>query len=313
MKPLFNRRGGLDALVSEIADRARSLPPRGRVASYIPALASVDAGKFGIAVATLDGHVATAGDAAESFSIQSISKLFSLALACKTIGNDLWSRVGRTPSANQFNSLIELEMESGKPRNPFVNAGALVVADCLGSRFVQMERSVVQLLREQSGNMAIDYDRAVARSELSVAHRNMAAAYLMKSLGNFVNPVEEVLKAYCAQCAICCSCIDLARAALFLTNHGICPSSGQTILSPVESHQLCALMMSSGTYEASGETSFTVGLPVKSGVGGGLLGVIPGYGAICVWSPALDKSGTSVAGLEALQFFVAQTQCSVFL
>lgn len=313
MKPSLPRQADLGLLLPQIMKSVKSRPQRGHVASYIPALAAIDAGKFGLAVATLDGHVASTGDAGEPFSIQSISKLFSLVLACKTIGADLWNRVGRMPSSNQFNSLIELELQCGKPRNPFVNAGALVVSDCLVSRFVQMESAVVHLIRELTGNQAIDYDRSVAASELAVAHRNMAAAYLMKSFGNFANPVDAVLKAYCAQCAIQCSCMDLARGALFLANRGICPTVRRTIISPTECHQVCSLMMSSGTYEASGETAFVVGLPVKSGVGGGLLGVIPGYGAICAWSPALDQSGTSVAGLDALQQFVAQTDCSVFL
>lgn len=303
----------LDTLVERIARQLARQPSEGKVADYIPALANVAADRFGIAVATLDGHVAVAGDATEGFSIQSISKVFALTLACKTLGADLWKRVGRTPSANQFNSLIELELEHGKPRNPFVNAGALVVADALSTRFVQMEAAVVHMVRQLAGNPRIDYDRDVAESELRVAHRNLAAAHLIKSLGNFDNPVAEVVKAYCAQCAIRCSCADLATAMLFLANRGACPRSGLQILSPVESHQICALMMSSGTYEASGETSFVLGLPVKSGVGGGLVGVIPGQGAISAWSPLLDGSGTSIKAMEALRLFVSATDCSVFL
>lgn len=222
MKPTPLPQTELDSLLHQIHINVNSVPRRGQVATYIPALASVDANKFGLAVATLDGDVSSVGDAAEPFSVQSISKLFALVLACKTIGADLWKRVGRMPSSNQFNSLIELELESGKPRNPFVNAGALVVSDCLGSRFVQMESAVVHLIRELTGNPKIDYDRAVAASELAVAHRNMAAAYLMKSFNNFANPVDQILKAYCAQCAIRSSCIDLARGALFLANRGVC-------------------------------------------------------------------------------------------
>jgi len=298
--------------LDRIAVQARPLAKHGRVASYIPALERIDPGKFGLAVATLDGAVHETGDSTEPFSIQSISKVFSLVLAYRLVGNDLWERVGRLPSSNQFNSLVELELGDGKPRNPFLNPGALVVADVLSSRHTQMERAIVQLLRDLAGNPGIDYDLAVAAGEFAYAHRNKAAAHLMKSFGNFKNPVDDVVAAYCAQCAIACSCRDLALASLFLADAGGRRGAGAAVLEPRQAQQICALMMSSGTYEASGETAFSIGLPIKSGVGGGVLAVIPRFGAVCAWSPPLDEAGTSAAGLKAVELFAVQMGKTVF-
>lgn len=298
--------------LERIAGKVRPLAKQGRVASYIPALQRVDPAKLGLAVATLDGNVHEVGDSAQPFSIQSISKVFSLVLAYKLVGDDLWGRVGRLPSSNQFNSLVELELGDGKPRNPFLNPGALVVADCLASRHTQMEMAVVQLLRELTGNQDIDYDLSVAAGEFSCAHRNKAAAHLMKSFGNFKNPVDHVVSAYCAQCAIACSCRDLALASLFLAEAGNSRRQSKQVLRPRQAQQICALMMSSGTYEASGETAFSIGLPIKSGVGGGVLAVIPRFGAVCAWSPPLDECGTSVAGIKAVELFAVLMGKTVF-
>jgi len=224
----------------------------------------------------------------------------------------LWLRTGRWPSSNRFNSLIELELESGKPRNPFLNPGALVVTDLLFTRNTQAERATVDLVRRLTGNPTIDYDLAVAEGEFEIANRNKAAAYLMKSFGNFHNPVDDVVAAYCSQCAIAASCVDLARASLFLANGGVQPGSNERVLDMRQTHEICALMMSSGTYEASGEVAFTIGLPIKSGVGGGVLAVVPGFGAICAWSPPLDEAGTSIAGLKVVQLIATSLGFTVF-
>lgn len=302
----------LPAVLERIAARVRPLAAQGEVADYIPALRRVDRRHFGMAVALLDGSIHVAGDADQPFSIQSISKLFALVLAYQDAGEALWERVGRWPSSNRFNSLIELEVEQGKPRNPFLNPGALVVADILAGRHTQMERAVAQLVRKLSGNAQVDYDLGVAAGEFALAHRNKAAAHLMKSFGNFRNAVDDVVAAYCAQCAIACSCRDLARAGLFLAAGGRDPLTREQVLPARQAQEICALMMSSGTYEASGETAFSIGLPIKSGVGGGVLAVVPGYGALCAWSPPLDASGTSVAGLKAVELFATQMGQTVF-
>ena len=298
-------------LLKRIAAHVRPMAAQGRVANYIPSLITVDPTKFGIAIATLDGDVFATGDSDQPFSIQSVSKVFALTLALRLTNNKLWERVGRLPSSNQFNSLIELELEGGKPRNPFLNPGALAVSDILSSRNTQMELAVLALLRDLSQNPELQYDMEVARGEFECAHRNMAAAHLMKSFGNFYNPVDEVVRAYCAQCAIAASCDDLAVAGLFLVNGGSDLSS-RRIVEPRQAQQICALMMSSGTYEASGETAFSIGLPIKSGVGGGVLAVIPGFGTVCSWSPPLDDRGNSVAGLKAIELVATELEKTVF-
>ena len=301
-----------DRVLARVLASARPMAREGRVADYIPALRRVDPARFGLALATVDGGLVEAGDSREPFSIQSISKVFSLVLALRTAGDVLWDRVGRRPSSNAFNSLIELELEGGRPRNPFINPGALAVADLLASRYTQMERALVTLLRALSGDPAIDYDLGVAASEFACAHRNKAAAHLMKSFGQFRNPVDAVVQAYCAQCAIACSCASLARAALFLANGGSSPITGERVIPERQAQQVCALMMSSGTYEASGETAFSIGLPIKSGVGGGVLAVIPRFGVACAWSPPLDDAGTSVAGLKAVELLAQHIGRTVF-
>lgn len=302
-----------DRLLAEVLAAALSQAGQGKVADYIPRLRAVDPAKFGLAVATLDGGLYQAGDSGEPFSIQSISKVFALVLALRSAGDALWDRVGRRPSSNSFNSLVELEIERGRPRNPFLNPGALVVADLLYSRHTQMEQAVVNLIRLLAAGGAVDYDLDVAASEFACAHRNKAAAYLMKSFGNFHNPVDEVLQAYCGQCAIACSCATLARAALFLANGGVAPDTGERVLQERQAQQVCALMMSSGTYEASGETAFCIGLPIKSGVGGGVLAVMPRFGVACAWSPPLDGAGSSVAGLKAIELLARGMGKTVFL
>src|SRR5437868_9879136 len=216
---------------------------RGRVADYIPELAKVPATHFGMALVTPDGACHSVGDADVPFSIQSISKLFACTLAFQLLGEDLWRRVGREPSGNAFNSLVQLEYEQGMPRNPFINAGALVVTDVLCSRFVQAETALVQLLRRLSGNADISYDVAVAQSEREHADRNRAMAYFMKSFGRLDMPVETVIDAYCRQCAIAMNCVDLARAALFLAHGGVVPHSGERILAERPTTRLPALML----------------------------------------------------------------------
>lgn len=302
-----------DRLLAGVLAAAQPHAGEGKVADYIPGLRAVDPDKLGLAVATLDGRVYQAGDSGEPFSIQSISKVFALVLALRSEGDALWQRVGRRPSSNSFNSLVELEIEGGRPRNPFLNPGALVVADLLYSRHTQMEQAVVDLIRSLAEGDAVDYDLDVAASEFDSAHRNKAAAYLMKSFGNFHNPVDAVLQAYCGQCAIAGSCATLARAALFLANGGVAPLTGERVLQERQAQQVCALMMSSGTYEASGETAFSIGLPIKSGVGGGVLAVIPRFGVACAWSPPLDAAGTSVAGLKAIELLASGMGKTVFL
>ncbi len=298
-------------VIARIAEEVKPLFARGRVADYIPALACVPRDKFGIAVHTVDGDRAVAGDAMESFSIQSISKLFTLTLALRHVGDKLWKRVGREPSGSAFNSLVQLEYEHGIPRNPFINAGAHVVTDALLKEKPGAKDTLLDFMRALSGDQAIGYDEIVAQSEAETGFRNRALANFLKAEGNLIGAVDDVLDVYFHQCALAMTCADLARAALFLARDGK-DAEGTRIVSSAQSKRINALMLTCGTYDAAGDIAYRIGIPAKSGVGGGIVGVVPGRLAIAVWSPSLDKGGNSLAGVRALELFTIRTGLSVF-
>ena len=299
-------------LLGDVLEQATRLRGQGRVADYIPALAGVDPSRCGMALAMLDGRVFSVGDASAPFSIQSISKVFSLSLVLARVGESLWERCGREPSGNPFNSLVQLEQEGGIPRNPFINAGALIVCASLAAHAANPRVLLRDQLRLLAGNPRIDFDATVAASEAAHGHRNAALAHFMKSFGVFQGEVEPVLDLYFHQCSIAMSCIELARAALFLANRGTDPRSGIAWLSPLQARRVTALMLTCGAYDAAGDLAYNVGLPLKSGVGGGIVAVIPGQAALCVWAPELDDTGNSVVGVEALRLFVERTGVSIF-
>ena len=301
----------LQSLLDDITRESAPFAAQGKVAGYIPALAAVDPSRFGIALATVDGQLLGSGDWRVPFSIQSVSKAFSLALVLARDGEALWQRVGREPSGNPFNSLVQLEYEKGIPRNPFINAGALVLIDRLLSLTDDSLGTLRDFLKKESGNPAVDIDAEVAASEAAHGHRNAALAHFMASCGNLENPVESVLDHYFRQCALTMSCADLAKAGLFLANHGL-GADGTRLLTRSESKRINSIMLTCGTYDAAGDFAYRVGLPGKSGVGGGILAVLPERGVLCVWSPALDLHGNSVAGVEALDRFTTRTGWSVF-
>jgi len=283
----------------------------GTVASYIPALARVPANQFGIALRTCDGVEASAGDAATPFSIQSISKVFTLTRAMRRLGDALWERIGREPSGNPFNSLVQLENEHGKPRNPFINAGAIAVAD----RLVSEGYGNADLLKLMAGlcGEPVAFDDEVAASEAVTGFRNVALANFMKSFGKIDNDVNAVLDLYFHQCAIHMDCRQLARAANYLCRDGAHPIDGQPeVATARQVHRINALMLTCGTYDAAGDVAFSIGLPCKSGVGGGIVAVVPDKLTLCVWSPALDATGNSLLGLKALELFAGRTGLSIF-
>ncbi|WP_213954598.1 glutaminase [Variovorax sp. dw_954] len=308
----MNHRADFQAVLDEIDAKIRPmLGHGGKVASYIPALARVPAGRFGIALRTCEGVEACAGDAAEPFSIQSVSKLFTLTLAMQHLGERLWERIGREPSGNPFNSLVQLESEQGKPRNPFINAGAIAVADrLLGLGCTQAD--ILALMSNLAGE-AIAFDEEVAASEAETGYRNIALANFMKSFGKLDNDVDPVLDMYFHQCSIRMSCMQLARAAAFLCRDGAHPIAGQpAVTTERQTRRINALMLTCGTYDAAGDVAFSIGLPCKSGVGGGIVAVVPDRLTLAVWSPALDATGNSLLGMKALELFVGKTGLSVF-
>lgn len=300
-------------LLTEIAAAVRPEVGKGRVADYIPALAAVPSDVFGIALAPVDpvGAVHGVGDFDRPFSIQSISKVFTLALVLAREGDALWKRVGREPSGNPFNSLVQLEYEQGIPRNPFVNAGALVVTDRLLTLTGDAVGAVVDFLRQETGNASIDVDPVVAASEAEHGHRNAAMAHFLASWRNLQNPVEQVLSHYFRQCALTLSCRDLALSLGFLARHGV-RTDGTRLLTRSEAKRLSSVMLTCGTYDAAGEFAYRVGLPGKSGVGGGIVAVVPQRAALCAWSPGLDEHGNSVAAVAALDEFTTRTGWSIF-
>ncbi len=298
-------------------DIAATLAPErgrhGQVATYIPALARIDARHFGLALVTADGQTAVAGDGALPFSIQSISKVFTLTLAMQQLGEDLWTRIGREPSGDPFNSLVQLEHEQGKPRNPFINAGAIAVADRLISVFGSHAKAELLALMARLAGEPIAFDGEVAASEAATGFRNFAMANFMKSFGKLDNPVDAVLDLYFHQCALSMSCVQLARAASYLSRDGVLPrSTDGAICTERQTRRINALMLTCGTYDAAGEFAFRIGLPCKSGVGGGIVAVVPDRLTLAVWSPALDATGNSLLGMQALELFVARTGLSVF-
>jgi len=286
----------------------------GKVADYIPALAGVDPRRFGIAIAGADGVVHGAGDCDEAFSIQSISKVFTLALALDRVGAGLWEKVGREPSGSAFNSIVQLESEHGVPRNPLINPGAMVVTDHLiADRGADGAiADLLAFLRAQSRDDGVTVDEAVAASESETGARNRALAWFMKNFGVLSNDVETVVSAYFRQCAVAMSCRQLARAGLFLAFDGRDPESGAEVTAWHRARRINSVMMLCGHYDNSGEFAFRVGLPGKSGVGGGILAIAPGHGAIAVWSPGLNDAGTSAVGAIALESLVDRTGWSVF-
>ncbi|ASR50432.1 glutaminase [Blastomonas fulva] len=286
----------------------------GKVADYIPALARVDPARFGMAIVQGNGEMITLGDSHEPFSIQSISKVFTLSMALRHYGEEVWNRVGREPTGSAFNSIVQLENEKGIPRNPLINAGAIVVTDMLvaASNRDAMVQELLARFHRLSGDDTIGIDEEVAESESATGSRNRALAHFMAAFGNMANPVEDALHAYFRQCAVRMSCRQLARAALFLAYDGCDPINREQLVTRENCRRINAVMMSCGHYDNSGDFAYRIGLPGKSGVGGGILCIAPGHGAIAVWSPGLNASGTSMVGAIALEELVEATGWSVF-
>jgi glutaminase len=300
--------------VREIAAAMAVRTDRGQVASYIPQLAAADISRFGIAVVDADGQLCTGGDAEMPFSIQSVSKVFTLTLALGKVGDALWRRVGREPSGNPFNSIVQLERENGIPRNPFINAGAIAVTDAILSGHQPREAlgEILRFLQFVADDDAIYIDDAVATSEKQTGFRNIALANYMRAFGVIENPVDFTLGVYFHHCAIAMSCRQLAMAGRYLAFSGRNPSTKHQVISSERARRINALMLTCGHYDGSGDFAFRVGLPGKSGVGGGILAVVPGKASIAVWSPGLDPNGNSRLGSLALEQLARRMRWSIF-
>jgi glutaminase len=304
----------IQQLIESVRNDVSSDIGQGSVAAYIPQLAGIDPRKFGIAVATVNGEICSTGDAEEPFSIQSISKVFSVTLALGKVGDGLWKRVGREPSGSPFNSIVQLEYEGGIPRNPFINAGAIVVADVMlaGHRPRETIGEILHFVRFLADDETVAIDREVAQSETATGFRNLALANYMRAQGNLQHPVEMACGVYFHQCAIAMSCCQLARAGLFLADDGRNPRAGSRVVSQERARRINAMMLTCGHYDGSGDFAYRVGLPGKSGVGGGILAIAPGIAAIVVWSPGLNDHGNSLVGTWALELLSRRAGWSVF-
>ncbi|QLE98695.1 glutaminase [Neptunomonas phycophila] len=304
----------MQKILNDIAAAMAQENERGKVADYIPQLAHVDPNQFGISVVLPDGQVFSAGDAKTAFSIQSISKVFTLTMALGKLGDAVWNKVGREPSGDPFNSIVQLEHEMGKPRNPFINAGAIAIVDAImmGHQPKETLAEILQFVRFIADDNSIIFDHKVAESEMEHKDRNASLAHFMKSFGRIKHPVDNVLGTYFHQCSIAMNCEQLARAGQFLVSDGVNASTNTRVVSPQRARRINSLMMMCGHYDGSGEFAFRVGLPGKSGVGGGILVIAPGKASIAVWSPGLDTIGNSQLGTQALEMLVHKTGWSIF-
>ena len=293
-------------VLEDIAEEVKPLLTQGTVVDYVPGLARVPREQFGMSLRTVDGAVHSVGSATQRFSIQSIAKIFPLTVAMKLQGDEVWRRVGREPSGNAFNSLIQLELEKGIPRNPFINAGALVTLDVTLSN----AKGIVEFIEAALG-AKVTHDPEVAQGERETGHRNRALAHFLKSFGNLHNEADAVLDAYFELCSVTMSCEELARAFTYLANGGT-GFDGQVLATARQAKRINAVMLTCGVYDEAGDYAYRVGLPAKSGVGGGVVAVLPGQYTVAVWSPGLDARGNSLAGTMALELLTTKTSMSVF-
>lgn len=284
---------------------------RGLVADYIPELADVDADHFGIHLRLLEGQTFSTGSWNKGFSIQSISKVLSLAMALPRCPDNLWQRVHVEPSGNPFNHLSLLELENGIPRNPLINAGALVVADVLVSLLDHPKEDFLNYVRAVVDDPTITFNQKVAESERLTGYNNYAAANLLKAYGNLENDVDAVLDFYFHQCAIEMTCEQLSKAFIMFANHGACCLKSNR-LTPIQAKRINAIMLTCGFYDEAGEFAYKVGLPGKSGVGGGIVALLPNHFTIAVWAPGLNPKGNSLLGMQALEQFTRMTKSSIF-
>ena len=300
-------------VLEEIEKEIQPFLNEGKLANYIPALANVDDKKFAMSIQLFDGTSYHIGDSNLNFSIQSISKVFTFTLALNHYGKDLYKRVGHEPSGNPFNSLVQLEYENGIPRNPFINAGAIVTADSLVSIYKKNTfDTILDFIKKTSNDETISYDEEIFESELANGFRNFALINMIKSFNNINNNIDEVIDTYFKQCSIMMNCSQLAKSMLFLANHGINPLTNEQIITESKAKRINSLMLTCGHYDASGDFAYKVGLPGKSGVGGGIVAVVPKKMTICVYSPKLNLQGNSLVGTIALELFTTKTGLSIF-
>lgn len=299
------------AVLKNIDQNIKDATDKGKVAAYIPELEHVNINNFGMHLRTLDGCQYGVGDYNKPFSIQSISKVLALTKAISLEGNNVWKRLGVEPSGNPFNHLSLLELENGIPRNPLINAGAIVISDILISKLKNPKTDFLNFIRNLTNDTTINYNEQIALSEKRSGFRNKATANLLKSFKNLDNEVEDVLDFYFYQCAIEMSCTQITKAFYLFANKGYCLQN-KLHITEQQAKRINALMLTCGFYDEAGEFAFEVGLPGKSGVGGGIVALLPNKYIITTWSPGLNTKGNSQLGMQALEQFTTLTGLSIF-
>ncbi len=300
-------------IINEIKDEIEPFYDEGEIADYIPALAKINPKQFAMSIKLIDGTAYNVGNTQTKFSIQSISKVFTFTLALQLYGKDLYKRVGHEPSGDPFNSLVQLEYENGIPRNPFINAGAIVTTDSLLSKYHENSFDyILDFIRTAANDYSITFDSEVFKSELEHGYMNMALINMMKSYKNINNHINDVIQTYFKQCSIEMNTEQLANSVLFLANHGINPFTNKALINQAKAKRINSLMLTCGHYDASGDFAYKVGLPGKSGVGGGIVAIVPNKMSISVYSPNLNKQGNSFIGTKALELFTTKTGLSIF-
>lgn len=301
-----------EELILAVYQNVKNINDEGQVASYIPELANVDPGNFGVHISTIDHVRFGIGNCHEKFSIQSMAKVLSLSLAYRILGEKIWERLGVEPSGSAFNSLVQLEADKGIPRNPFINAGAIVISDILLSNLENPKEDFLSFIRSISDNSELNYSGKIAASEKKEGFRNAALCNFIKSFGNIQNEPLDVLDFYFDLCSLEMNCKELSELFLFLANNGCSTMNNNRILTKSQCKRINALMQTCGFYDESGEFAFKVGLPGKSGVGGGIIAIHPSQYAIAVWSPKLNEKGNSYKGMRFLEEFTTKSQLSIF-
>lgn len=299
-------------IIEEVFLNVQSLKSKGQIASYIPELANVSSEKFGVHISTIDKAKYGIGDYRDRFSIQSIAKVLSLSMAFRMLGERIWKRLGVEPSGTGFDSLSQLEMYKGIPRNPFINTGAMVICDMLISHLKNPREEFLSFCREVSGLPDLDYSVKIANSEKSVGYRNIAVCNYIKSFGNIHNTPDEVLDFYFNMCSLEMTCQELSDTFLYLADNDFRTFNNSQVLNMSQAKRVNAVMQTCGFYDESGEFAFKVGLPGKSGVGGGIMAVHPDKYCIAVWSPKLNMKGNSYKAMKFLELFTTNTQSSIF-
>lgn len=300
--------------LEEMVEEAKKLTSEGTVADYIPALKKANRDSLAVAVYEQGNRCVTAGNFDEMFTLQSISKVITLALALMDRGDEVFQKVGMEPTGDPFNSMIKLETHSpSKPLNPMINAGALAVTSMIkGATIEEKLERILSFVHEVSGNRTITYNNEVATSEFETAYLNRALCYFMKQHGVIEDDVEELLDLYTKQCAIEVNCQDLAKIGFVIANDGKEIETGRELIPRHITQILKTFMVTCGMYNESGAFAIRVGVPAKSGVSGGIMASVPQKCGIAVYGPALDEKGNSIAGMKLMELLSKKNQLSIF-